>query len=120
MNLKRILALAAACGSFAIAGHAQAHAHPKSMVPAADATVAAPAEVSMTFSDGLEGAFSSLTVTDAAGHAVSGGKTEIDSATHTTMHMSLPALTPGVYSVKWVAVARDGHRTNGSYSFTVK
>ena len=120
MNLKRTLALAALCCSVAVAGNAQAHAHPKSMVPAADAAVAAPAEVSMSFSEALEAAFSSLTVVDAAGHAVAGGKTEIDSTAHTAMHMSLPALAPGVYTVKWVAVARDGHRSSGSYSFTVK
>ncbi|HEX7640943.1 MAG TPA: copper homeostasis periplasmic binding protein CopC [Burkholderiaceae bacterium] len=120
MNLKRILALSAMCCGFAIAGHALAHAHPKSMVPAADAAVASPAEVSMTFSEALEAAFSSLTVQDAAGHAVAGGKTEFDSAARTTMHMSLPALAPGVYTVTWVAVARDGHRSSGSYRFTVK
>ena len=120
MRLKRILVLAAACSSFALAGHAFAHAHPKNMVPAADASVAAPTEVSMSFSESLEAAFSSLTVLDATGHAVASSKMQLDDATHTTMHMSLPALAPGVYTVKWVAVARDGHRTSGSYSFTVK
>ena len=120
MNLKRILLLATACCGFAFAGYAQAHAHPKTMAPAADATVAPPSEVSMGFSEALEAAFSSLAVIDAAGHAVAGGKTELDGATHTMLHMSLPALAPGVYTVKWVAVARDGHRTSGSYSFTVK
>ena len=120
MNLKRILAIAVMGGSFALAGHADAHAHPKSMMPEADAAVAAPAEVRMTFNEALEPSFSALTVLDPAGHAVAGGKTEVDSDTHDTMHMSLPALAPGVYTVKWVAVARDGHRTNGSYSFTVK
>ncbi|QCP51984.1 copper resistance protein CopC [Trinickia violacea] len=27
---------------------------------------------------------------------------------------------PGVYTISWVAVAADGHRTQGHYSFTVK
>ncbi len=120
MNLKRIGMFAALCASVAMAGNVWAHAHPKSMAPAADATVAAPAEVSMTFTEALEQAFSSLTVVDAAGHAVANGKAEVDSTTHTVMRLALPALAPGVYTVKWVAVARDGHRTNGSYSFTVK
>lgn len=119
MNVKRTLLLAVAGCAFAYAGYAEAHAHPKTMAPAADATVAAPAEVSMTFTEALEEAFSSLKVQDAAGHAVAGGKIDIDTA-HTTMHMSLPTLAPGVYTVQWVAVARDGHRTNGSYHFTVK
>jgi hypothetical protein len=120
MNMKKALLFAAVCCSVALAANADAHAHPKSMAPAADATVAAPAEVSMTFTEALEDAFSSLTVVDAAGHAVANGKAEVDSATHTVMHLALPALAPGVYTVKWVAVARDGHRTSGSYSFTVK
>jgi methionine-rich copper-binding protein CopC len=119
MNMKRALLLAFACCAFAFASYAQAHAHPKVMVPAADATVAAPAEVSVTFTEALEEAFSSLKVQDAAGHAVAGGKIELDAA-HTTMHMSLPPLAAGAYTVQWVAVARDGHRTSGSYRFTVK
>jgi methionine-rich copper-binding protein CopC len=120
MNMKRIWMLAALCATVATAGNAWAHAHPKSMVPGADATVAAPAEVSITFTEALEQAFSSLTVRDAAGHAVANGKAEVAGATHTVMRLAVPALAPGVYTVQWVAVARDGHRTNGSYSFTVK
>jgi len=119
MNIKRALLVSVACCAFAYAGYAEAHAHPKAMAPAADATVTAPAEVSMTFTEALEEAFSSLKVQNAAGHAIAGGKIELDAA-HTTMHMSLPALAPGVYTVQWVAVARDGHRTNGSYHFNVK
>lgn len=120
MNLKSILMLAAACCSLALAGDALAHAHPKSMTPAADSTVAAPAEISMRFTEGLEAAFSSLAVQDAAGHAVADGKAELDGDTHTVLRLALPPLAPGVYTVKWVAVARDGHRTSGSYRFTVK
>jgi methionine-rich copper-binding protein CopC len=124
MNMKRvwmrICVLFALYCCVALAGNAWAHAHPKSMVPAADATVAAPAEVSMTFTEALEAAFSSIAVVDAAGHAVANGKAEVDSVAPTVMHLALPALAPGVYTVKWVAVARDGHRTSGSYSFTVK
>ncbi len=119
MNMKKALLFAALCCSLAVTGHAYAHAHPKAMMPAADATVAAPAEVSMTFSEALEAAFSSLAVLDAAGHAVISGKVELD-ATHTTMHLAAPGLAPGVYTVQWVAVSRDGHRTSGSYHFTVK
>ncbi|MEA3127439.1 MAG: copper resistance protein [Caballeronia sp.] len=36
------------------------------------------------------------------------------------MSVALNALTPGVYSVAWFAVADDGHHTQGHYGFTVK
>jgi methionine-rich copper-binding protein CopC len=34
--------------------------------------------------------------------------------------VALNALTPGVYTVAWIAVADDGHHTQGHYGFTVK
>jgi methionine-rich copper-binding protein CopC len=36
------------------------------------------------------------------------------------MSVTLNPLTPGDYAVAWVAVAEDGHRTQGHYTFTVK
>lgn len=97
-----------------------AHAHPKSEVPADGATVVAPSEVSITFDDALESALSALTVNDAQNHAVTNTKAELDATTHKTLTLKLPALASGAYQVKWVAVSLDGHRTSGSYHFTVK
>jgi hypothetical protein len=34
--------------------------------------------------------------------------------------VSLPSLSPGTYRVIWSVVARDGHRTEGDYTFTIK
>jgi methionine-rich copper-binding protein CopC len=97
-----------------------AHAHPKSETPADGATVVAPSEVSIVFDDALEPALSTLTVSDAQSHAVTGAKAELDAGTHKTLTLKLPALVSGTYQVKWVAVSLDGHRTSGSYRFTVK
>lgn len=36
------------------------------------------------------------------------------------MHLALQPLVAGRYTVKWIAVATDGHRTQGTYAFTVK
>lgn len=77
-------------------------------------------EVAIEFDDGLEPAFSSIAVTDAQGKPVTSAKSLVDSADKKHMSVALNALTPGVYSVAWVAVADDGHRTQGHYSFTVK
>lgn len=101
-------------------GQACAHAQPETQSPLAGTVVKAPAEVRITYDEALEPAFSSLVVSDAQGKQVNSVKAEVDGATHKTMHVSLPALPVGVYQVKWVAVADDGHRTQGSYKFTVK
>jgi methionine-rich copper-binding protein CopC len=36
------------------------------------------------------------------------------------MSVALPKLPPGVYTVNWVAVSVDTHRSQGEYKFTVK
>jgi methionine-rich copper-binding protein CopC len=97
-----------------------AHAHPKLEVPADGAAVSAPPEVSIVFDDALEPALSSLSVSDAQSHSVTNAKAELDAATHKTLSLKLPTLVAGSYLVKWVAVSLDGHRTSGSYRFTVK
>lgn len=105
---------------FVLATHADAHAHPKSEVPADGATVAAPPEVTISFDDALEPVFSSITVSDTQGHSVISTKADLDAVSHKILHLNLPVLAPGIYQVKWVAVSIDGHRTTGIYRFTVK
>lgn len=100
---------------------AHAHAFPTHQVPGAGATVTtSQKDVAIDFDDGLEPAFSSITVTDAQGKPVTSGKSVVDASNAKHMSVPLSALTPGVYSVAWVAVAADGHRTQGHYHFTVK
>lgn len=101
-------------------GQASAHARPETQTPAAGAVVSAPHEVSVTYNEGLEPAFSSVVVSNAQGKQVNTAKAEVDATTHKTMRVALPTLPAGEYQVKWVAVADDGHRTQGSYKFTVK
>ncbi|HCE08424.1 MAG TPA: copper resistance protein [Oxalobacteraceae bacterium] len=101
-------------------GQAWAHAHPETQSPVAGAIVIAPQEVRITYDEALEAAFSSLIVSDARGKQVNSAKAEVDAATRKTMRVALPTLPAGEYQVKWVAVGDDGHRTQGSYKFTVK
>ena len=106
---------------FVIAQAAHAHAHPKTMEPAADATLSsAPHEVAIDFSETLEPAFSSIAVTDSHGQSVADGKSAIDAGNRKRMHVALTNLSGGTYTVAWVAVASDGHRTQGRYTFTLK
>ncbi|WGS44987.1 copper resistance protein CopC [Burkholderia sp. JSH-S8] len=107
--------------AFVIAQAAHAHAFPKVQQPAAGATLAtAPHTVSIEFDEALEPAFSSITVADSQGKPVVDGKSAVDAANRKLMKAALSALAPGTYTVNWVAVANDGHRTQGHYAFTVK
>ena len=100
---------------------AAAHASLKSSSPAAGAKVeVAPKEISLTFSEKLEEAFSAVTVKDAAGKDVATAKAKVDAADGTTLHLEVPTLPSGAYSVQWVAVSHDGHRRTGDFKFTVK
>ncbi|HWE50806.1 MAG TPA: copper resistance protein CopC [Bryobacteraceae bacterium] len=96
-----------------------AHAHPVDMMPKANSTVAAPANILVHFSEEMEPKLSKMTLVDAAGKTVSKQPSVVGDAK--TMTLPLPSLTPGVYTVKWVTVAADdGHRLEGNYKFTVK
>jgi len=99
---------------------ALAHAHPTQQTPAPDATVEAPHEVTIDFTEGLEPAFSTLTVVDAAGKQVNSAKSAVDATNKKHMSVALGDLKTGAYQVKWTAVADDGHRTQGHYLFNVK
>jgi len=112
--------LVAVC-TLTMAQFAQAHAHPKQEMPAPKAVVdSSITQVKIVFDDALEGAFSSLSVTNAAGQTVTTEKSLLDAGDKKTLTVAVPKLQPGVYTVHWVAVAEDSHRTHGDYTFTVK
>jgi methionine-rich copper-binding protein CopC len=121
-HVRRRLAakLAVTAATALIAGTVFAHVFPKTQEPGADATVAAPQSVRITFDGPLEPTFSSLKVTNAEGKQVNVEKAKVDSAHPAVMTVALPSLAPGRYTVHWVAVASDGHRTHGDYPFNVK
>lgn len=116
----RILALAAALTL--AAGPALAHAHLKSSVPAAGATVAAaPSELDLSFSEGVNPKFTGLTLTGPAGAAAPTGAAKLGPGGDTTLVVPVTGpLAAGAYTVRWHALATDGHKTDGSYTFTVK
>ncbi|EDZ97629.1 copper resistance protein CopC [Burkholderia sp. H160] len=116
----RTIRVAALLAGLMLASAAFAHVFPQKQEPGAGASVAAPTQVKLTFDGPLEPAFSSLTVTDASGKQVSTQKSSVDAKQPAVMTVPLPALTAGHYTVHWVAVASDGHRTHGDYGFNVK
>ncbi|WP_394143895.1 copper homeostasis periplasmic binding protein CopC [Burkholderia multivorans] len=119
----RLLGRRAAAVLFAatVSSAAFAHAHVAKSDPAANAVLAAaPAAVTIDFTETLEPAFSSIVVVDGGGKTVSDGRARVDAGDRKRMTVPLSALSAGAYTVKWVAVATDGHRTQGSYAFSVK
>jgi methionine-rich copper-binding protein CopC len=121
-TVKTSISIAAATGLllFASVGQAWAHARPAQQTPAPDATVSAPAAVTILYTEPIEAALSRLNVLDAQGKQVNTAKAHFTDSDHKSMQVALPKLSPGRYKVQWVAVADDGHRTHGSYTFTVK
>jgi methionine-rich copper-binding protein CopC len=103
----------------AIAPLAFAHTHPTAMMPAADSTVSSPEMIMIHFSEPLEPKFSSISVTDSGGHVVN-KEASACAQDAKSMSLKLPALKPGAYTVNWVGVATDTHRSQGDYKFTVK
>ncbi|MBC8752653.1 copper resistance CopC family protein [Paraburkholderia podalyriae] len=115
--------IASVAGLFAglvFAGAAFAHVFPQKQEPGAGASVAAPSQVKIIFDGRLEPAFSSLTVTNAVGKQVNADKSVVDAPQPDVITVPLPPLQAGHYTVHWVAVASDGHRTHGDYAFEVK
>lgn len=119
-GLRGVAKLSTLVAGFALAGTAWAHVFPQKQEPGAGSTVASPAQVRVIFDGPLEPAFSSLTVTDTSGKQVNTAKSSVDEHEAALITVPLPTLAAGRYQVHWVAVASDGHRTHGDYSFDVK
>jgi methionine-rich copper-binding protein CopC len=98
-------------------GEACAHAMLDRAEPRVGNTVAtAPHEVTLWFTQKLEPAYSTITVTNAAGQRVDSGKTRVSGS---QMSVSLSPGGSGTYHVNWHAVSVDTHATDGSFTFGV-
>jgi methionine-rich copper-binding protein CopC len=98
-----------------------AHAYLVKAVPAQRAVVFAPPErLQLWFNERLEPAFSTLTVTDAAGKGADQGDTKVAPDDPKLLSVGLKPLTPGVYTVKFRVLSVDGHVVTNQFSFTVR
>jgi methionine-rich copper-binding protein CopC len=104
-----------------MAAPAFAHAHLASASPAPDASVAtAPAALGLHFTEGLDLAFSGVVVEDHSGATVTTGAATLKPGDDRTLIVPLSgALKAGRYEVTWHALSKDGHKTRGSYHFTI-
>ncbi|MCH7229386.1 copper resistance protein CopC [Glycomyces sp. L485] len=113
--------LAAGCGAalaVATASSASAHAALVGTDPEDGSTLdTAPASVSATFSELLDGPSTEIAVTDPAGQVL-----EVDEPTFDGDTFTQPMLytAPGEYTVAFRVISEDGHRVDDSLVFTVE
>ncbi|MEJ0097845.1 MAG: copper homeostasis periplasmic binding protein CopC [Bauldia sp.] len=104
-----------------LTGAAWAHAHLTSAVPATGGTVSvAPTELDLTFSEGVNLKFTGVKVTGPGNAEVHVGDAMLMDGDTTLMVPISGTLVAGAYSVAWHALSTDGHKTTGTYTFTVK
>jgi methionine-rich copper-binding protein CopC len=97
------------------------HAFPDHSDPRVGSTVSSsPSVVRIWFDGEIEPVFSTLMVHTMDGRMVSKGDSHVDPKDSTLLEVSVPPLPPGQYLVIWSVIARDGHHTEGQYTFTVK
>ena len=116
LRLSRALLVALVCMPLAV----WAHVFPDHSEPRVGHTVAPPRSVRVWFDGAIEPVFSTIRVEDGNKRRVDQGDARVNPADNTLLEVSVPALPPGRYQVFWSVVARDGHRTEGSFPFRVK
>ncbi|MBF0559018.1 MAG: copper resistance protein CopC [Nitrospirae bacterium] len=114
-----------ACFFFALLlvlpGVSSGHAFPDHSDPKVGATVSAtPAKVRIWFDSDLEPAFSTIMVHSANNEMVDKRDSRVNPDDPKLLEVSVPLLPRGTYHVYWNVVARDGHRTTGDFTFTIK
>ena len=100
-----------------VGGQAAAHAMLERAEPRVGNTVAmAPRDVTLWFTQKLEAAFSTISVTDPAGQRIDTGKARVSG---NQMSIVIRAGGAGTYRVNWQVLSVDTHRTDGSFTFQV-
>ena len=121
-TISRMVIALASAGLMAFSSLAAAHAHLQSSAPAAKAQVTtSPDVLTLNFSEDIEAAFSGVTLLDSAQKSVETTKArvEADQKNRLIVGLSQP-LKAGSYQVNWHVLSVDGHKTAGSYRFSVK
>jgi copper resistance protein C len=116
------LAFSVALLSFALNSTAWAHTH---LVSATAASVTsapgAPRQVTLTFSEPVELTFSGVVIMGPDQTRLSTGAVAAVPGDATRLVVPvLDATTPGPWTIKWHAVGADGHKSNGTYTLTLK
>jgi methionine-rich copper-binding protein CopC len=119
--MRKLLPIAAlAAVTLAPAAPVFAHAHVVSSNPAANAVIAAPKQVSVTFNERLVPAFSKLDVAMTGMKMKVPVKTSVSADGKTLTGVPQGAFMKGNYVVNWTAASTDGHKMKGTIPFKIK
>lgn len=115
--MSRLLTVAACC--VVLPMPAFAHAFLDGAVPRVGSEIAAaPAEVVLHFTQGVEPDFSKIAVQDSLGASVTTGAAH-SAGEADKFAVPIKKLDPGVYTVIWHVTSVDTHKTQGKFHFTV-
>jgi copper resistance protein C len=115
--MRMLILLASALVTVTTGTAAKAHAFLDHTEPRVGSTVAAaPRELTLSYTQNLEPAFSAVEVSDANGKRVDLGRPSISGA---VMRVGLRPLPAGTYRVRWHVLSVDTHTTEGSFTFHV-
>jgi methionine-rich copper-binding protein CopC len=120
--MRKIIAAAFAANMALIVARpaAQAHAFLDHASPAVGSAIpAAPAAIALWFTQNLEPAFCSVTVTNEAGQRVDLGNAQVPQGAPAELQVGLRPLPPGTYTVSWRVVSVDTHPTEGRFQFSI-
>ena len=119
-NTFRKVALVAAT-MLVSATSAFAHAEFVESSPAPDSTVASPTEIDLTFSEGINLKFSGAKLSDSMKMSFETGPATLAKGGDTTLVIPVTKpLAAGEYVVTWHNLSKDGHKSKGTFKFTVK
>ena len=116
----------AAAALLVVAGAANAHPKLVSATPAPNATVAAPARVTLRFSERLMPKFSGADMMMTGMNGMKHAPMKVASAATVAADGRTLVIAPksplgaGTYSVAWHVVSADTHRITGNYAFAVQ
>jgi methionine-rich copper-binding protein CopC len=117
---KALCVLVSAATTLAPAAPALAHAHVVSSSPAANAAIAAPKQVTVTFNEKLVPAFSKLEIKMTGMNMTVPLMTSLSADGKTLTGTPQGAFMKGSYVINWTAASADGHKTSGSIAFKIK
>ena len=105
----------------ALTGTAGGHAMLQRTEPRVESGVKrSPDEVKLYFTEPLEPAYSSVRVVNDRGGQVDRGDGRVDRSNPLLLRVTLPALPPGTYRVRWRVLSIDADVTEGGFAFSVE
>jgi methionine-rich copper-binding protein CopC len=118
--LRIIVAAFALAGMLIAPAAVRAHAFLDHSDPAVGSTIPkSPGVIHLWFTQQVEPAFSSVTVTDQSGASMNDAAAAIDPSNPSELDVNLKPLPAGTYTVKWHVLSVDTHTTEGDFTFHV-